>query len=99
MSEAHRPVRLRVRQRNARREQQRVDAAPVLGIEIADREAGLPRGVPPRLAVVPADDLGAALVERARGRDAGAAEPEHGDALVLECRGANHVSYLSLGLD
>ena len=83
-----RPVRLRVGQRHAGRQQQGVEARPIGLAQIDQGKLGRlgARG----LAVVPRSDLRAAGDQRARGREPGAAEAEQRDAAPGEGRDRRH---------
>ena len=79
-----RPVRLGMGQRHAGREHERLEGAPVGLGEIRHQIAVSGGAGARRLAVVPGRDLGAAFHERVQGRQARAAEPEHGHTLAAE---------------
>ena len=82
--ELHGPMRRRMGQRHAGRENEHAEAAPVGGGEIDERDARGGGALARRRVVVPGGDLGAAGDERARGRQPGAAEAEH--ATLRPCK-------------
>ena len=88
-----RPVRLGVRQRHARREEERVEAGKVRRREIARREARRRGRRDPLGLVVGAQHMRAAGDERLRGGKARPAEAEHGDTLAAEGLGGDHLSF------
>src|SRR5690606_19893899 len=85
-----RPVRLRVRQRHARREHQGGEPAPVGGGEVRQRQPCGFGGGAARRPVVPQRDLGAAGDQRARGGEARTGQAEHGDRPAFEATDRDH---------
>jgi hypothetical protein len=81
IGEVDRPVRRGVGQRHAGREHEELEAAPVGVSEIDQRNSGSGSAFASGGTVVPGRDFGAAVDQRARGRQSRAAEAEEGDAL------------------
>ena len=86
----HRPMRRRMGQRHPGGEHQRGDPRPVDLPQVGGGNAGGGRLGDGVGAVVPADHVGAAGQERARAREPGAAEAEHGDLPAGETGDGNH---------
>ena len=87
---ANGPVRLRMGQGRARRQDQRRETGPVGAGQVLDREPFRLGLHPAGHAVVPQHRQGPARLERARRCKAGAAEPEDGDATAFKAGDEDH---------
>ncbi len=76
-----RPVRLRMRERHARREHEKPKAAPVRFAQVHERESRFRRALARLRIVVPGRNVGAAGDEGAQGRKPRASKPEDRDRL------------------
>ena len=86
----HRPMRRRVGQRNARREQQRRELRPVGAGKVGERQPLCGRSVTRCRSIIPERHFGPAGDQRARSRQARAGQPEHRNRPALESRNADH---------
>ncbi len=93
------PMRNRMRQRHAGRQDQCCDLRPIDAVQIGGRDAGGGRLRHARRVVVEADDVGAAGKQGAGADQAGAAQPEHGDLFAGKGRDRYHRRYLSFRVD
>ena len=91
----HRPVRNRMGQRHARRQDQAVEARPIGRCEVDDRDAPARRLLAARGIVVEGLDLRPAGDQRQRGGEARAAEPEQRNALAGKTGDGRHLSAAS----
>ena len=87
----HRPVRLRMGQRHARRQHQHSKIRPRHVAQIGGRETGLCRFRELRWRVVAGDHFRPARLQRMTARKPRSAEAEHGNRLTLEGSDRRHV--------
>ena len=90
LRQRHRPVRFRMRERNAGRQHQRRDLRPIDLPQIGGGNAGGVRFGDARGIVIEGDDVGAAGEQRAGARKPRAAQPEHRDLLAGKTRDRDH---------